>query len=285
MVARPATATVELDPNVPEAVGAASDNILGCGETVTLDGTGSSEGDVYDYEWIALNGGVPPLPETLFTATVMEIGDYVFIVTNMETGCADTSEVVTIVQDDSLPEATAQVDSVSCDGTAFISGNLPSGTTGRWESLGTATVADSMANVTTATNLAAGPNELTWTLSQEGCPDFSSTSITAVPELAPDAQDDVATIGEGSNSVTIDVLSNDDLTGVSDFTVEVLDEPTIGSLINDGGGQFSYALDVPLFSPAVDGFTYRLCNVNCPTLCDEATVDINVERDTTIETR
>lgn len=279
------TVTVALDPNVPEAVGSVPDNMLGCGDTLTLDGTGSSEGDVYDYEWIALNGGVPPVPQTAFTATTMETGDYVFIVTNMETGCADTSEVVTIVQDDDLPEAMAQVDSVSCDGTAFISANLPEGTTGRWEVLGTATVADPLANITTVTNLAAGPNELTWTLSQEGCPDFSSTSITVVPELAPNAQDDFATVPEGSNSVTVDVLGNDDLTGVSDFTVEIVEEPTIGSLIDNGNGQFGYSLNIPLFSPAVDGFTYRLCNANCPTLCNEATVEINVERDSTIETQ
>jgi gliding motility-associated-like protein len=278
-----ATVTVQQDPNVPEAVGAAPDNMLGCGETLTLDGTGSSEGDVYDYEWIALNGGVPPVPETPFTATTMETGDYVFVVTNMETGCADTSEVVTIVQDDDLPEATAQVDSVSCDGTAFISANLPAGNTGRWESLGTATITDPMANTTTATNLAAGPNELTWTLSQDGCPDFSSTSITVVPEQAPVAQDDAATIDEGSNSVTIDLLDNDDLTGVSDFTIEITEDPSIGGLVDNGTGQFGYTLNVPLFAPAVDGFTYRLCNANCPTLCDEAAVEIEVVRDTTVD--
>jgi len=133
------------------------------------------------------------------------------------------------------------------------------------------------------TDLAAGPNELTWTLSQDGCPDFSSASITVVPEQAPVAQDDAATIDEGSNSVTIDLLDNDDLTGVSDFTIEITEDPSIGGLIDNGTGQFGYTLNVPLFAPAVDGFTYRLCNANCPTLCDEAAVEIEVVRDTTVE--
>jgi gliding motility-associated-like protein len=279
-----ASVTVELDPNVPEAVGTAPDNVLGCGETLTLDGTGSSEGTVFDYEWVALNNGTPPMPQTNLTATVMEVGDYVFIVTNMETGCADTSEVVTIVQDDSLPEAMAQVDSVSCEGTAFISANLPEGTTGMWESLGTATVTDPTSNVTTVTNLAIGTNELTWTLSQDGCPDFSSTSIIVLPELAPDAQDDFVTVGQGSTGATFNLLDNDDLTGVNDFTVEIVNDPSLGALINNGNGDFGYTLNIPLFSPAFDGFTYRVCNANCPTLCDEAMVEINIERDTTIET-
>jgi len=276
--------TVELDPNAPMAVGTTADNMLGCGDTLTLDGTGSSEGMEFDYEWIVVDGnGTTPIPLTNFTATVDAVGDYAFIVTNMDNGCSDTSEVVSIVLDDDLPMATATIDSVGCDGTAFISGNLPAGTEGTWTSAGSATIADVKASMTTVSNLVPGGNELTWSLSQEGCPDFSTASINVEPELAPVAVDDVLNIPQGSNGANINILSNDDLTGVSEYNITITEEPSIGSLVDNGEGLFGYGLDITLFAPAEDGFAYEICNANCPTLCDEAMVEIQVERDTTGE--
>mgnify|MGYP006268009727 CR=1 FL=1 len=276
------TVTVMLDPEAPMAVGGAENNILGCGDTLTLDGAGSSEGMIYDYEWVVVGGmGMPPMPVSDLMATVNEVGDYLFIVTNTNTGCSDTSEVVSILPDESLPDAAAQVDSVTCDGAAFVSANLPEGVTGQWTLEGNGTlVADSLSS-TQVTGLGKEPVALTWSLSQEGCPDFSTTTITVVPQLSPEAQNDVMEVDEGSNQAEATVIANDVLTGVPNFTFEIVQDPALGMVMDLGDGQVSYTLEQTLFAPAEDAFEYVLCNADCPTLCDSATVQVSILRDST----
>ncbi|MBV6652524.1 MAG: gliding motility-associated C-terminal domain-containing protein, partial [Mameliella sp.] len=273
--------TVELDPEAPVAFGAAPDNILGCGDTLTLDGQGSSVGMVYDYEWVAVDGaGLPPVPVTDLTATVDAVGDYFFIVTNTNTGCSDTSVVVSILPDDSLPDALAQVDSVSCDGLALISGNLPDGVTGQWTiNSGIGTLESDTLSATVLSGLGKEVVELTWTLSQEGCPDFSSTSIQVVPNLAPDAVNDIMTVDQNSNQAQSILLGNDILTGVPNVTFEFTGLPTLGTVTDQGDGDVTYTLTTNLFGPAQDDFGYVICNIECPTLCDSATVQVNIQRD------
>ncbi|MEQ8705196.1 MAG: gliding motility-associated C-terminal domain-containing protein [Phaeodactylibacter sp.] len=275
------TVAVELDPETPIAVGAAPDNILGCGDTLTLDGTGSSEGMIYDYEWVATGGmGLPPVPVTNLTATVDAVGDYLFIVTNTNTGCSDTSEVVSILPDDSLPDALAQVDSVFCDGFAFISANLPDGFTGQWTvNSGLGTLESDTLSATQLNGLGKEVTELTWTLSQEGCPDFSSSSITVVPQLAPEAANDIMTVDQGNNQAQQILVSNDILTGVPAFTFALTDQPTLGTATDQGDGEVSYTLTSLLFGPAQDAFGYVICNADCPTLCDSASVEVQIQRD------
>jgi gliding motility-associated-like protein len=275
------TISVELDPEAPVAVGAAPNNILGCGDTLTLNGAGSSEGLVYDYEWVATGGmGMPPVPVSNLTATVDAVGDYLFIVTNTNTGCSDTSEVVSILPDDSLPDALAQVDSVSCDGLAFISANLPDGITGQWTiNSGVGTLEADTLSATQVTGLGKELVELTWTLSQEGCPDFSSSSITVAPQLAPDAVNDIMTVDQSSTQAQEVLTSNDILTGVTDFTFSLTDQPALGVVSDQGDGSVTYTLTTNLFGPADDSFGYVLCNADCPTLCDTANVDVEIMRD------
>jgi len=275
------TVAVELDPETPIAVGAAPDNILGCGDTLTLDGTGSSEGMIYDYEWVAVGGmGLPPVPVTNLTATVDAVGDYLFIVTNTNTGCSDTSEVVSILPDDSLPDALAQVDSVSCDGNAFISANLPDGVTGQWTlNSGIGTLQSDSLSATVVTGLGKELVELTWSLSQDGCPDFSSSTITVEPQLAPDAANDIMTVDQGSNQAQAILLANDILTGVPGVTFEFTSEPTLGDVTDQGDGDVTYTLTTNLFGPAQDAFGYVICNADCPTLCDSASVEVSIQRD------
>jgi gliding motility-associated-like protein len=275
------TVAVQLDPETPMAVGAAPDNILGCGDTLTLDGTGSSEGMIYDYEWVAVGGmGLPPVPITNLTATVDAVGDYLFIVTNTNTGCSDTSEVVSILPDDSLPDALAQVDSVSCDGNAFISANLPDGVTGEWTlNSGIGTLQSDSLSATVVTGLGKELVELTWSLSQDGCPDFSSSTITVEPQLAPDAANDIMTVDQGSNQAQAILLANDILTGVPSVTFEFTSEPTLGDVTDQGDGDVTYTLTTNLFGPAQDAFGYVICNADCPTLCDSASVEVSIQRD------
>jgi large repetitive protein len=276
------------DPNVPMAVAMASDNLIGCGEDIILDGTQSSQGDVYNYQWVVLSGTGMPNPPNALSSTVAAAGSYQLIVTNTQNNCADTSVVLFIELDPSLVAANAAQTEVACGTVASVSGNggqLPAGVTGQWIPLGAAVVADAASIITTVSNLAAGENLLVWSLSQDGCPNYSTDTLMIVPEQAPIANDDVLTIPQGLSLSTFNLAGNDVLNNVSEWAINIIDNPFLGSLLDVGAGSFTYSLLNNLFQPAQDEFTYRICNVLCPTLCDEALVQVVIDRDTTVQTK
>jgi gliding motility-associated-like protein len=273
---------VSQDPNVPMAVAAASAAIISCGEDITLDGSQSSQGDVYSYQWVVLSGTGMPTPPNAATSIVAAAGTYQLIVTNTQNNCADTSAVLAIELDPSLVVASAVQTSTACGTEADISGNggqLPAGVTGQWMPLGAAVVADNTNPIATVSNLATGVNLLVWSLSQDGCPNYSTDTLMIVPEQAPIANDDVLTIPRGFSVSTLNLAANDVLDNVSGWTIDIIGEPFLGSLAPAGLGSFTYNLLTNLFQPAEDEFAYRICNELCPTLCDEALVQVIIERD------
>lgn len=94
---------VEFDFEMLIVVGVVLDNILGCGDIFILDGIGFFEGMIYDYEWVVV-GGMGLFLVFVINLMVMVdvVGDYLFIVMNMNIGCFDIFEVVFILFDDSL---------------------------------------------------------------------------------------------------------------------------------------------------------------------------------------
>ena len=124
-----ATVVVEEDPNVPLAF--ALDEILTCDPPfVELDGTGSSEGGVFTYEWTTDDGIILGGGNTLFPA-VGAPGMYTLTVTNPFSGCTD-EYIVFVTDDQDPPDAIATVDgdlgcggsSLTIDGTLSSFGNL-----------------------------------------------------------------------------------------------------------------------------------------------------------------
>ncbi|MCB9265825.1 MAG: gliding motility-associated C-terminal domain-containing protein [Lewinellaceae bacterium] len=80
------------DEQAPLAV-AGPDTTLSCARmALTLSGEGSSEGPVFEYDWLATNGVVPQNANTLF-AVVTLAGNYRLLVTNTENGCVDSAFV------------------------------------------------------------------------------------------------------------------------------------------------------------------------------------------------
>ncbi|MCB0596356.1 MAG: gliding motility-associated C-terminal domain-containing protein, partial [Phaeodactylibacter sp.] len=277
---------VELDPAAPVAQATASNTVVGCGETVTLNGAASSQGSIYDYQWVVLSGGgtVTPDPVDDAIASVMVAGSYQLIVVNVQTMCADTSAVIELGLDPSLVAAAASQDEVACSDSAPISGNagaLPANTTGSWSSLNGASIADAASPSTTVSGLQDGENILVWSLSQAGCPNYSSDTLRITPERAPEAVNDLLTLARGENTATLNVAANDQLQNVSDWTVSVVANPNLGRVTDDGDGDLSYTLNISLLTPASDEFTYEICNALCPELCSEALVEVEIDRDST----
>ena len=81
---------------------------------VTLDGSGSSAGNVFSYQWETTNGMIPTNPNTINPQATMA-GDYELIVTNNNNNCTSTS-LVTITQDVNAPVVNIELpDTLNCE--------------------------------------------------------------------------------------------------------------------------------------------------------------------------
>jgi gliding motility-associated-like protein len=91
----------------PPTAEAGNGGVLSCSMTnMLLDGSGSSAGVNYIYEWDSPNGSIFSNGTTL-TPTINAPGNYILTVTNTVNGCT-SSDMVTIDQDASLPTAVVQ---------------------------------------------------------------------------------------------------------------------------------------------------------------------------------
>jgi uncharacterized repeat protein (TIGR01451 family) len=82
--------------------------------SVTLDGSGSSSGPEYTYEWSTTNGSISGLSNTP-TTSVNAPGLYCLTVTNQTTGCGDT-QCVTVVESSNVPLASIAPATLPCNG-------------------------------------------------------------------------------------------------------------------------------------------------------------------------
>lgn len=203
--------------------------------------------------------------------TVMAEGTYALTVTDTA-GCIATGEVMISFD---LPEM-AIVGPVfgGCVDTLEIRANLPPGTSGRWSSSDTAVVfIDPLSHTTRATNFSGMPATLTWTLSTQDCPDYSSDELTVNPGQGVFAQDDQVIMPAGIRSVTINLLANDEFFGPDNPTVILVSEPSVGTVVDLENGILNYSAPASAFGTV--SLTYELCTAGCP--CSTATVTIEIE--------
>lgn len=98
------------DPNRPVAH-AGNDGFLDCRiPCLRLDGSQSSQGTQFAYEWTSLTGGtIPPGQENTINPEVCEAGLFLLKVRNIDTGCEDVS-TVRVSQNREVPRARAGAD-------------------------------------------------------------------------------------------------------------------------------------------------------------------------------
>ncbi|MCB0629674.1 MAG: cohesin domain-containing protein [Saprospiraceae bacterium] len=268
------TVTVVPDNDTPQAL-AGSDLGIECNETGVLDGTASSMGTQFTYQWVNLDGGATPMPEDDLEPAVVEPGTYLLIVANIDNGCVDSDTIV--VSRIYPPDANAGADISLCQdqSTTNLAANVPTGTTGMWTSSGLAGT-DSATDPNTAVNgLQSGGNVFTWTLSAPGCPNYSQDQVTVYIETAPTPVEDILQIGADNRSVTIDLAQNDVKTNVGSYSVTLLTIPEFGTIDTFNNGVLTYS--VPRGFVGVTQATYEICNLDCDDLCATGTLRIFVE--------
>lgn len=270
------TETIMVGEDTEAPIADAGDNgILDCGMATQLDGTGSSTGAEFTYQWTT-DTGVIDLDGDTTTPTVSEAGEYTIEVTNTENGCVSSD--ATTVEYEFPGDAVTMPDSLHCGDTITISANTPIGTVGVWT---TTTPGIIIADPTSATTqvypLQAGDNVFTWTLSSDpsGCDNYSFDELIISSEADPIANNDLIELTEEIRFGSTNIAGNDIVTG--DYIITILSEPAFGQMDSLVNGVYHYSV-----GPGGSGETevqYEICSTSCPDLCDEGTIIIMVPED------
>ncbi|MCC7506020.1 MAG: gliding motility-associated C-terminal domain-containing protein, partial [Saprospiraceae bacterium] len=162
------TVQILLDQNSPEA-DAGADPLLTCTvASLQLNGTNSSIGPVFQYQWTASNGGNIVSGANSLTPTINEPGTYTLLVSNPQNGC--TAQDVTVVTENLTPPSVnagpsptlnCQLIQTQLGGSASAQG--PGQLAYLW--------------TTSGGNILAGANTLTPTINQPGTYNLLVTNL------------------------------------------------------------------------------------------------------------
>ncbi len=193
-------------------------------------------------------------------------------------GCESDLSSSVIVNIQSAPTLLAMAESESdivCqnDDLVLLNANEgPPNTDIEWKSL-TPGLQFSNPNIqnTSVTNFNVGENVIVLNYSKDGCIDFSSDTLRILLEETPDVNDDSYSLSYGQ-SVTLNVEDNDAALPL-DYSINFdFDDEDGKLLINE-----SETIFVPDLKITGDIFLeYEICAVECPDLCDEGNITINV---------
>ena len=123
--------TAELDPPFADA---GPDAILDCatiGNNFQLDGTASSQGPQFAYEW-STDGGNIVQGENTLTPLVNLPGIYDLLVTNTDNGCSATSGVLIVQDGDAPPTCLPDAVQIPCGDTLILTGDTCATFTYQW---------------------------------------------------------------------------------------------------------------------------------------------------------
>lgn len=175
------TLTATLAPAVlPTAAIAAPPTVTCAAPTIQLDGTGSSQGDEFNYQWFASSGGNITSGSTTTTPSVNAAGSYTIQVTNIETTCKSYA-TVSVSANTTPPTANAGPSmTVSCGQPSVVlqgSGSGGSGFSYLWTASNGGNIVSGAGTLTPTVN-AAGTYTLKVTNSANGCTQTAATTVT-----------------------------------------------------------------------------------------------------------
>ncbi len=272
-VSDPATVDVLVNPrpdilNVSGGGDECEDAVIPISFTIDPDGANSVDWTIAG-PGLDSSGTVTVLTEFTFMITIAQDGTYVITAVS-DQGCeADPVEIM--INMISIPDPTISVEIENpCPGeTIFLAVNPPV------DSASYCWFANGVLLATTDEPFydAENPVEGEYTVEVKfmGCSE-TSDPVTVTYVVGPTANDDLYT-GIAGMDVTGNILDNDDL--ASGSILNVLTQPSNGTVTVGSNGEMVYT---PNFGfVGTDQFTYELCLLDCPELCDEAVVTIVIE--------
>ncbi len=157
---------------------------LNCNQSfINLDGSASSTGNEFSYQWTTNNGNIIADANTL-NPTINAAGTYTLTVTNNNTGC-ESSDAVTVTEDTIIPLAEGgPAMSLTCDDNSTVLDGSSSSTGAQFTYQWTTNNGNIVngANTLTPTVDAAGLYTLTITDMQNGCSSADNVQVDADTE-------------------------------------------------------------------------------------------------------
>jgi hypothetical protein len=129
-----------------------------------------------------------------------------------------------------------------------------------------------------------GVDTFNYTICDDGIPSMCDSALVTIT-VAPGTVNEAPVAGDDSYDTFEDnplnvpapgVLDNDDDPDGDNIAVTSNTQPTNGAVILNSDGSFIYTPDSGYFGE--DSFEYTMCDDGAPSLCDSATVTINVAR-------
>jgi gliding motility-associated-like protein len=217
--------TVEDDVELPEAEAGASLTLDCANPSVLADGTSSSQGPDFSYDWVAPNGS--SVSDSI-TAVINAPGEYTLIVTNNANGCSNTDSVQ-INLDNTLPVANAGADAtINCfSPSVMLNGNASTNngnTVFDWQLAG-----NSVGNAVSISVDVPGTYALVVTDTTNGCSSSDQVFVDeniAFPTAVANASGPIDCI---TGSVTLDATGSLSQSGNIGYIWEQLPNVQLGS--------------------------------------------------------
>jgi gliding motility-associated-like protein len=250
--------------NVPNLALDGNDPFAICkGSSLTLTVQGANT-----YRWSngSQNNSITVSPLSSSTYSVIGVTDPL---------CPDTLTTEVTVHEPLLDGTTTE--SVACEPQVSLSGNIPEGGSGYWQTLtGAGVILQPDQAMTLAEDLSIGDNIFQWIVSNPPCPEIDTHRIVVhlsaqLPVAAPD--DTIIIVDE---AVRIQVLLNDSIAHLPGYTLEwkEKDENGVWELSPSGIVTFTPSASFTGMAHAV----YVLCNKDCQEYCSEATITLVYRR-------
>jgi gliding motility-associated-like protein len=280
-ISAPFTVAIQAIPQAP-VISSFDDGICLLDENIELelciDPASATNGGVY--QWFNAQGRQPlgaPSGSLCFTVDSFqsfEDGTNGIFVETIVNGCVSQTSIPVSV-DMTLPqntEANAGIDFALCaNEQAELMAVPPTQGSGRWTILeGGADLSDFDSPNPLLFDLTVGENIFEWTLSYDHCINYASDSVLVLFDEAPFAERDEY-VTPFNARLEADVLENDLLVGPVRIS---LTSPPRNGTVQLGNNDITYFPANGFIG--LDSFSYTICSVNCPDLCDEATVRVQV---------
>ena len=256
------------------------------GESAYLEATNSigtdASRDLF-YQWFqeSSNNLVGETQEGLLKIpNMMEEDEGNYFVALMNEGCVSEASNMVNVEVDAIPEETAFIldnsGSFCAESEVIVEAVQPTIGTGQWSvTNSTATIVDAVNNSTVITDLDKGGNTILWSLSFKGCENYSTDTISYFRDASfVQAENDEYTIDINQSLDAINLAANDQLDGVSNYSIQLLVRPAFGQIDKDDTGMIKYTPNPNFYG--YDEFEYEVCNTSCSDMCDRAFVRINI---------
>jgi gliding motility-associated-like protein len=237
------------------------------------------------YQFFLSPGDVPiTTPEAVLCQVIddftnIEEGLYGIYALSEVEGCGSASSIPVQIEISRIPEESADAGtdfSICNEGDLKLDALAPFFSIGEWISSNQETTFQNLNDPKTGiSEISVGENQFIWSISHGFCFDYSRDTVLAFLESSPQAINDSYITPFGKQQL-LDHLNNDNLASGSYF--EVVSGPSNGSITRKNNGDYVYIPNINFIGN--DFLIYRICLENCPEICDEARIDIQVGDET-----